>query len=395
MRNKLFILLLFFALSVSTAIAQNVDEDMDTDLDVENSSQIVDGNGYFYPSAESPTSMRRCGVTEESIKARGFTVFVKLDAPLSATNMQYCNKKTRRAGRTNRLGARYGHRRIVLGPGGGVWVNPNMPGVLIAAGCLNEFHGNLPAKKPVYVPPVKPPVRPDMCVNRPNISQEEWRDLGDGYEVSEDGRCIKPTKSPTPEATPQAPPCPTCPKGTKSKGKTSKKERFLGGKKEAGVSCGGGYVAYGGTTGDWGLNALFRGCLPSVGVQRVQQALNPSQDILVISGDTFDTFQVKKGEEYETQDNHWKVTWDGATAYIYYDGQLCHVHTLGKTSNIAVLAIPKAKNSNTAKKKTQSLPPIRGGMGTGGTTTNIPRDPRNPRSQQGSNNGGVSPRGFH
>lgn len=342
----------------------------DLDLDVQDSSVTVDVYGHYRPRIDSPTGMRRCGVTEASIQARGFTVPVTLTAPVEVSNMQYCNSKTKTVGRTNRLGKRYGNRQIVLAVGVVVWINPNLPGVAVAGGCLNEFNAHIPLPPPTPTPtpvPVSTPTPlppPPMCANR-NLTLAQ-ADAAGLIRVDK-GNGVINCELPAPPVA-EKEDCPECPKDAKVKPFASTTTRLTGGlmatATSAGVACGVSGL----------LNKSLKDCLIDAGISagagRVVQAVNPSPDSVRVTVNG-DTKKFRKGKEGKV--GGCELTWEGNEAVLTCDGLECKRVPLYKNFNTTVFAM-KRGNKTPVKTQTQSQIPA------GGDTI-------------ASNNGGLTPGG--
>ncbi len=341
MKRFLKIALFAFAILIAAVLSGGLYPVLAQDDDVELSTLSTASDGTWSPSARSATAMRHVLKEEDMFKI--YTDRVTLSGPLAVDSMKFYDYNNRKVGTTKRTcKARDARKRcthyedIVIRSGVVVRFMPGDRTHGIVEGCLNEFTTSVVIRVPDKPSgPVVAIDRPDLC-DEMDLTIEQARKIP-GMQV--DGhRCFIPQQKKVD--------CPLCPK-TGSKGKTSKKERYLGGKKEAVASCVSGFIAAM-ATGSNAKGALLKGCVPSVAVQRVQQAINPSQDIIVITDENgSELFRVHKGTPYASQDEHWKVEWSDDTATIYYDGQICKVHTLRRSSNLAVIAIPTQKRSKT------------------------------------------------
>ncbi len=312
------------------------------DLDTGQAASLITADGQYRPSANSPTAMRRCGSTEEFVKSKGFTVAVTLTVPVKANQMQFCGKRkdgSRFVGRTDRLGASYGHGEIVLPAGYVVWVNPSRPGEAVAAGCLNHFFAHIPMpSKQIFTPTVEPL----KCKNR-NLTIDQAREAG--LIITEDGRCVTPEAP----AAPAAEECEKCPEDARLRSKVSKGERLKGGLKNTGVSAAVGGVFAGIAYGSF-KDAIFRGAIPSAAANRVAQYANPSPNQVVATcGGKTRTFS--KGEEGKV--GPCELRWEdrNKVAVLEFEGQECKSLELNKNFNFTPVTLPKGSKKTSAPKR--------------------------------------------
>lgn len=198
MRQLLFLIVLVLTFSV---LCYGQEDELSED------PGYTSQNGYWYPRETSSTAARRAGVTQEELRAKGYTLRVVLDSPLPVDRMRYYNKTSRVLGWTRRTASK---KPIVIGPGAIVWFNPNDLTKAYAEGCLNEFEISVPFKPSGPVPqpapvPQSTPLPPPMCKNA-NITIEEARRIG--LTITSEGLCVTPTPQPAPE--PEE--CPQCPR---------------------------------------------------------------------------------------------------------------------------------------------------------------------------------------
>lgn len=167
MKKLVLGLAIYFAMFAVSAIVGNA-QDVDDGLETE--TAVTYNSGWYYPTANSRTAMRRCGITEEVIHRMGYTVAVRLSEPLIVDAVEYCiNSAQKLSGWTSNLKGRKGQK-IVMAPGTLVWADPKDSEYAYAGGCLNKIKAKvtIPAKvAPNPTPtPASTTVPPPMCANR-------------------------------------------------------------------------------------------------------------------------------------------------------------------------------------------------------------------------------------
>lgn len=360
MKKLIFGFVVYFALFAISALVGNA-QDVDDGLETE--TAVTYNSGWYYPTANSRTAMRRCGITEEVIHRMGYTVAVRLSEPLIVDAVEYCiNSAQKLSGWTSNLKGRKGQK-IVMAPGTLVWADPKDSEYAYAGGCLNKIKAKvtIPAKvapNPTPTPiPVSTPVPPPMCANR-NLTIAQARE--NGFIIRGD-MCELDKPLPPVDVD-----CPECPKDIQITPYASMKTRWFGGLLQTGISAGAGCATAGLIGKSW-EDCLLRGALPSAVAGRAVQLVNPSPDSVRVRADgTTRTFKRGKGGAVSKD---CELFWEGNIAVVKCGEQECQRMPLFKNFNMTVIAVGQG-SGGTTKTPVKSQP-----------STSIPSPPRGPNGR--------------
>lgn len=305
----------------------------------------------FSANEDSPTAVRRTGVTLEAVKTRGnYTRYYEFRGGELVRNMKFYRK-----GQVYTDPKTFSVETGVVG-----WLNEAGTKVVFV-GCINEADLITSIPPPAVVtPPATPPCARDQWVERRRV------DNGNGtMTVTYWNGCEEvPVIVTLPPSTVEECDCPT---DVQIKTRATWKERLLGGWVEALLSAGGGAgtAAISDNRVGWSAGA-------SIGLQRVYQLFNPSHNEgkinVTFSDGKTQEYKIKRGQSLSIDHGDLKgvAEWDnGEIAVKFPDCFTSRAYPL-RTRNIATITIPeKGRDRSVSPDNPKTYVPPGPGAGSG------------------------------